>query len=692
MVKIEITETETENNEQSINKNADGVPTLCLNMIVKNESRIITRMLDSVVPIIDAYCICDTGSTDNTVELIRSYFEDKGIPGKVVIEPFTDFAYNRNFALQSCAGLSDFVLLMDADMTLSIRDFDKTKLKDYDSFYILQGSESFFYQNTRILRNNGKYKYVGVTHEYISTPSDNRLHSIKKDELFINDLGDGGCKSDKYERDIRLLSGAIEKEPNSDRYHFYLANSYHDAGQFEKAIPIYEKRIEIGGWVQEVWYSYYRIGLCYKKLGNIEKAINAWMEGYNHYPVRVENIYEIVNHYRYAGKQKIADVFYQAGKKAIQQHPNRNDHLFLHNDIYTFKLDFEYTIIAAYLGVSNICDETVNILNHCGDSQMNDNLLRNMKFYKQVLKPRHLLTFDDTAEKFVNGKLLKLQSSSSCIIPKKNNDGYIINIRYVNYWINSEGGYLNCDKNIVTFNRYAELTNDYVAVSDKWFNTSETTRRYVGIEDVRIFNDEATDELLFIGTGYHQNDQIGIVAGNYDITKDELEFKEVKPSFSNHGCEKNWVYVTYKGETHVIYNWAPLQICKMNEDKTVLNMVEERQMPKIFEKARGSSCGCRYVKKYKTGQPDEVELWFVVHVVSYESPRHYYHMLVAFDESLNLKRYSAPFKFFTEPIEYCLGIIVKDDTVLMNYSVWDRTTVVGIYDKKYIDSAMKYTA
>jgi hypothetical protein len=67
-------------------------------------------------------------------------------------------------------------------------------------------------------------------------------------------------------------------------------------------------------------------------------------------------------------------------------------------------------------------------------------------------------------------------------------------------------------------------------------------------------------------------------------------------------------------------------------------------------------------------------------------------MLVAFDESLNLKRYSAPFKFFTEPIEYCLGIIVKDDTVLMNYSVWDRTTVVGIYDKKYIDSAMKYTA
>ena len=172
MVKIEITEDDEQNNND---KNGVSSPTLCLNMIVKNESRIITRMLDSVVPIIDAYCICDTGSTDNTVELIQSYFKDKGIPGKVVVEPFTDFAHNRNFALQSCAGLSDFVLLMDADMTLSIRNFDKMKLKDYDSCYILQGSDSFFYQNTRILRNNGKYKYVGVTHEYISTPSDNKL-------------------------------------------------------------------------------------------------------------------------------------------------------------------------------------------------------------------------------------------------------------------------------------------------------------------------------------------------------------------------------------------------------------------------------------------------------------------------------------------------------------------------------------
>jgi len=157
--------------ELSVNPKQTTEPTLCLNMIVKNESKIITRLFDSVVPIIDCYCICDTGSTDNTVELIESYFLEKNIPGKVVYEPFKNFAYNRNVALKSCIGMSDYVLLLDADMTLSIRTFDKKTLSKYDTFTILQGNDNFYYNNRRIVRNDGLYNYVGVTHEYINIPN-----------------------------------------------------------------------------------------------------------------------------------------------------------------------------------------------------------------------------------------------------------------------------------------------------------------------------------------------------------------------------------------------------------------------------------------------------------------------------------------------------------------------------------------
>ena len=79
--------------------------TICLNMIVKNESKIITRLFDTILPIIDTYCICDTGSTDNTREIIEHYFKEKKIPGKVIQEPFKDFGHNRTVALKAAKNM-----------------------------------------------------------------------------------------------------------------------------------------------------------------------------------------------------------------------------------------------------------------------------------------------------------------------------------------------------------------------------------------------------------------------------------------------------------------------------------------------------------------------------------------------------------------------------------------------------------
>jgi tetratricopeptide (TPR) repeat protein len=671
--------------ELKLKEDENYVPTLCLNMIVKNESKIITRLFDSVLPIIDTYCICDTGSTDDTVNIIKQYFDSKNIKGVVVVEPFKDFAYNRNFALQSCLGLSDYVLLLDADMVLEVRNFKKVMLRDYDLCNVLQGNDNFYYQNVRILKNNGAFHYVGVTHEYVSSPSGTKSKSFGKNDLFISDLGDGGCKSDKFERDVRLLEGAIALEPNHDRYHFYLANSYLDLGNNEKAIENYEKRIKIGGWDQEVWYSYYKLGFAHKRMGNIEKAISAWMDGFNFLPNRVENLYEIIYHYRVISKQKLANLFYQTAKDIVNLNLNRDDYLFLHNDVYKYKLDVEFTIIACYIGVKNINNEVVKILNVCDDCGVKDNLFRNMKFYKDILKPTHVLNFDDTFEKSINGKMVKFRSSSSCLIPKKDKSGYLFNIRYVNYYIDSGGGYLDCNDHIMTMNRFVELSPDYMILNDKVFDVTNTTGRYVGIEDVRIFSSE--DDLLFIGTGQHKNGNLGIVYGNYDINKNELEVNEMKSTFTDNSCEKNWVFTDYQNETHIIYKWCPLQICKINRENHTINLVEERKMPKIFNRTRGSSCGFKYLNK----QTNQNEIWFVVHIASYEQPRHYYDMIAVFDESLNLLRYSAPFKYEDVPIQYCIGLIVKDESVMINYSTWDRTTRVGIYSKKYIDSLVKYT-
>lgn len=644
-------------------------------------------MLDSVVNIIDCYCICDTGSTDNTVEIITTFFNTRNIPGKIIHEPFQNFAHNRNVALFGCLGMSDYILLMDADMRLRVNDFDKTTLEGGDSFLLLQGSDNYYYENVRIVRNNGLYMYHGVTHEFIASTVPDNKRNIEKKHLFIEDLGDGGSKTNKYERDIRLLLDGIKENPNDARYHFYLANSYFDTGNFEKAIEYYEKRIKLGGWEQEIWFSYYRIGLTYKSMDQIEKAMYNWLEAYQILPKRLENLHEMLQYYRIYGKNHLFKLYYDVCAHVLENEENKKErdrYLFLHNDVYEYKLFYEYSVAANYLGVKNINREWIRIFNRCNDMNILNNCFFNMKFYPDILEKKECIDLSLQFHRPVGKNWIKFISSSSSILKKKEeNDGYLLNIRCVNYRINEAGEYVGCEKNIISTYYLMELNKELHPKNniDKIFDLVDDGRVYIGVEDVRIFyNDDSAGSICTIGNGYHQNNTIGVVVGDLDRSKEVLEFQEIK-CFKESSCEKNWVYVHYMGSNHVVYHWFPLQIGKIDGETRQLVLTEVKEMPWIFKFARGSSCGFHF----------RDEIWFVVHLVSYEKPRHYYHMLVVFDEAMHLKRYSAPFKFEGACIEYCLGLIVEEDRVIVPYSVMDNTTKLAVYDKKYMDSKVIYT-
>ena len=87
-------------------------------------------------------------------------------------------------------------------------------------------------------------------------------------------------KDDKYTRDINILENNIISNPDNVRSYFYLANSYFDIGEYEKAIQNYNLRIEKGGWFEEVSYSMYRIGLCNLALKKYEKGVHKFMKAY----------------------------------------------------------------------------------------------------------------------------------------------------------------------------------------------------------------------------------------------------------------------------------------------------------------------------------------------------------------------------------------------------------------------------
>ena len=140
-------------------------------------------------------------------------------------------------------------------------------------------------------------------------------------------------------------------------------------------------------------------------------------------------------------------------KEILDQNHNIDEYLFLNADIYKYKIHYELTVISCYIGLTNINDPLIVVLNNSNEDGLNSNVLSNMKFYKDVLQQSKLIKFDNATLRDVNNEDIIFYSSSSCLLPKKDGSGYFMNIRYVNYLINESGHYLNCDKHIISVNK-----------------------------------------------------------------------------------------------------------------------------------------------------------------------------------------------------------------------------------------------
>jgi len=201
--------------------------TLCLTMIVKNESRIIVRLFESLVGVIDMISITETGCADNTVQLIKEYGKKHNIPTVVHFYQFNGFGKSRAMSVRNSMMAfpeADYYFLSDADFEWEVdgKIFDK-RLFYMDIYSVIQYSEASQYDNVRILANTHDWKCYGVTHEYWTSKfGKEQCTRALISGLRIHDINDGGAKADKYERDERLLRGGIIYE--SDKYELLISN------------------------------------------------------------------------------------------------------------------------------------------------------------------------------------------------------------------------------------------------------------------------------------------------------------------------------------------------------------------------------------------------------------------------------------------------------------------------------------
>ena len=336
--------------------------TISLCMIVKDESHIIKECLESMCPFIDRYDITDTGSTDGTPELIKEFMDERGIPGEVYLSDWKGFGPSRSEALNNCDNKADYVWMIDADDKV-VGDFSYPPVMDADAYSLRLGRPDFSWFRNQIFKTGLDWQYVGVLHEYAeckSKPVD-RTRIIKWDHgnYFVEarTLGNrnvGIDPKEKYARDAEVLLDALTNkesehyDPKNVRYQFYLAQSYFDSHQWEKCEDAYRKRIEMGGWDEEVWFSHFRIAIV-KAIRERpwSEVMQAYLDAFEYRPHRAEPLYEIARVLRTMNKPKQAYIFARMGAEI--NYPNQ-DILFIAKDVYDWKMLDEFGSVAFYIG------------------------------------------------------------------------------------------------------------------------------------------------------------------------------------------------------------------------------------------------------------------------------------------------------------------------------------------------------
>lgn len=325
---------------------------ICLNMIVKNESHIICKTFDNILKYVPItyWVISDTGSTDNTIELIKGYWKEKNIDGELVEHAWKDFGHNRTKSLESAYNKTDYLLIFDADDSFH-GDFKLPAVLDKDS-YNLKFGEGFEYVRPLLINNRRRWKFVGVLHEFLSCCEPNAVSATIDGDYHVESGRTGNRSQDpkKYEKDAKVLEMACQTETDTsltDRYAFYCAQSWKDAGEPDNSISWYKKCLTLNNWYQEKYYSCLMIGNLYKQKGDMIEALKYWLKTTEYDGERMEGIAEAIQFLRESGMNLFVCALY---KKYKGYNKRPNDKLFIDITKYDSVLEYNASISAYYCG------------------------------------------------------------------------------------------------------------------------------------------------------------------------------------------------------------------------------------------------------------------------------------------------------------------------------------------------------
>lgn len=690
--------------------------------MVKNEEKNVKRLINSVRGWIDGVVLCDTGSTDKTVSLTNSILGELKLPGKVYEYPWENFGKSRTKSFES---FQDWVakhtswdpstvwgLLLDGDMILNEEGNLHSVLAGLDAniggVQIPQRNGNLIYKNTRLVRASANWRCVGSTHEYWECTNGKGNQALEFP--IITDIGDGGCKSDKYERDARLLEEDLKTDPNNVRTHFYLGQTYMSINRQEDAIKMFTRRIQLGGWEEEMYIAYIYKGDCLRALGRPLEAVDEWMRAWQLRQHRTEAALKIINFYRLSSKHNFMAMIFiekliqlQLGETLeglkICAPVKNNDSLFVSHTDMTYSLWEELGIIAFYTGKIEGARFRLDtrILNGALNFDQRNRLTDLYRWYKwklPVLKEYKINIGGDNLE-FLKDETWRAYNPTIY----KEADRYLVNLRHGNYETTDAKNFKfrnNNDSVVMTRNVIVEFNSNFEVLTDKFppaeFKIPDkhivnNTTRIHGLEDCRWIG---TNSLLGTSRQFTPSELNKMV--RIDVDKKTKTLVRMKPMMcpiaSEEGnCQKNWLPFLWKGEECYVYHLNPFRVFTM---KGALISSWASKKGVSFDGLRGSAPPVAWSS---TIMPKEC-LVLIAHYSYYGGEgRRYYHRFLTLDGDLQPSRLSKTFTIAgEEAIQYVSGMCesLNSGSYIITYGVNDCNAFASEVDIKVIEEALIY--
>lgn len=323
---------------------------LSLCMMIKNESKNLIKSLESVKNIIDSCIMFDTGSEDDTIDILRDWCKTNNKPLHLKEGVFKNFAASRNELLNYADTVdSEYLILLDGNDELKepekFLSFLKKQDKKCEGFMLQQcwltSGVTDKYWNVRCLKNKGGWRYFGRVHEWISKTNLETGEKIKagvekapEECLLFQDRNADMAKSiPRFQRDKVLLLEDHKEDPEEPRTVFYLAQTLGSTGDKQDAYYYYKLRTTLKGFYEEIFHSYLRLGYISGTLKHPwEEQLKWYLKAFDYLP-RVEPLVAIAEHY--IKEHKYQSAFMYLLQAVNLKYPDQAI-LFVNNDCYNY--------------------------------------------------------------------------------------------------------------------------------------------------------------------------------------------------------------------------------------------------------------------------------------------------------------------------------------------------------------------